>query len=101
MHKILAVLAIGGVLAGCTDDPGFTGVSGVREATQSEVGQCKYVMDISGRPGVYGPLLQQGLKYTRNSIMADAQDAGANTVVFDQVTPGAAVYKLHATAYTC
>lgn len=101
MRRIFAALAVGGVLAGCTDDPGFKGVTGVREATLAEVGQCKYLMDISGRPGVYGPLLQQGLKYTRNSIMADAQDAGANTVVFDQVSPGAAVYKLHATAYAC
>lgn len=101
MQRILGALAIGGIMAGCTDDPGFTGVTGVREATLADVGQCKYLMDISGRPGVYGPLLQQGLKYTRNSIMADAQDAGANTVVFDQVTPGEAVYKLRATAYSC
>lgn len=101
MRQVLAWLAVGGVLAGCTSNPGFKGVPGVREATQAEVSQCRYLMDISGEPGVYGPLLQQGLKYTRNSILADAQDAGANTVVFDPVSPGAAVYKLHATAYAC
>jgi hypothetical protein len=33
--------------------------------------------------------------------MADARDAGANTVVFDPVTPGADVYELHAVAYRC
>ena len=88
-------------LAGCTSDPGFTGVSGVREAAKAEVAACTYVTDISGSPSVYGPLATQGLKYMRNKIMADAQSSGANTVVFDQATPGTDVYSLHAVAYRC
>jgi len=88
-------------LGGCTSDPGFTGVVGVREATGAEVAACKYVTDISGTPGVFGPLAAEGLKYMRNKILSDAGAAGANTVVFDQATPGADIYKLHAVAYNC
>ena len=68
----LAALAAG--LAGCTRDPGFTGVAGVREATAAEVAVCTYVSDIRMRPGTYGVLADQGLKYARNTIMADARD---------------------------
>lgn len=89
------------VLAACTGDPGFTGVPGVREATAAEVAQCRYISNISMTPGVYGPLATQGLKYARNKIKADAQMAGADTVVFEQVTPGADVYKVNAVAYRC
>ncbi len=62
---------------------------------------CTYVSDIRMRPGTYGLLADQGVKYARNTIMADARDAGANTVVFDSVAPGADVYQLHAVAYRC
>ncbi|PKP72984.1 MAG: hypothetical protein CVT84_15890 [Alphaproteobacteria bacterium HGW-Alphaproteobacteria-6] len=89
------------VLSGCSNDPGFAGVPGMREAEAGAVGACAYVSDIRGRPGVYGPLADQGVKYTRNQILAEARDAGANTVVFDKVVPGAAVYELHAVAYRC
>jgi hypothetical protein len=89
-------------LAGCTNDPGFTGVSGVREAQAGEVLACAYISDISMRPSLYGPVLgQESLKYARNTILAEALDSGANTVVFDQATPGADIYKLHAKAYRC
>ena len=59
-------------LAGCTSDPGFTGVSGVREATATEVLACTYISDISMRPSLYGPVLgQEALKYARNLIGPD------------------------------
>lgn len=95
-----AALVLAG-LAGCTRDPGFVGVAGVREAEAGGVAQCAYVSDIRGTPSVFGPLADQGVKYMRNQIMADARDAGANTVVFDKVAPGAAIYELHAVAYRC
>ncbi len=88
-------------LAACTSDPGFTGVAGVREATPAAVVSCRRITDIRGTPSVFGPLATQGLKYMRNKIMADAQAAGANVVVFDQATPGADVYELRAVAYAC
>ncbi len=44
---------------GCTSDPGFTGVSGVREATAGDVLACHYISDISMRPSLYGPVLGQ------------------------------------------
>lgn len=95
-----AALLLAG-LAGCNRDPGFVGVAGVRAAEAAEVAQCAYVSDIRGTPSVFGPLADQGVKYMRNQIMADARDAGANTVVFDKVSPGTAVYELHAVAYRC
>ncbi|MFZ5752103.1 MAG: hypothetical protein ACOY5U_13705 [Pseudomonadota bacterium] len=53
------------------------------------------------KPGVYGPLAEEGLRYARNSIKLDARNAGANTVVFDAAPPGVAIYELHAVAYHC
>lgn len=101
MQRVVIFLALIPSLGACVNDPGFTGVSGVREATATEVLQCRYITDISMRPGVYGPLAQQGIKYAHNSIMADAKDSGANTIVFEQVVPGADLYQLHAKAYSC
>jgi hypothetical protein len=101
MRNMAACLLTGVFVAGCTTDPGFTGVAGVVEADAASVGQCSYVSDISMTPGVYGQLATQGLAYARNKIMAEARNAGANTVVFDQATPGADVYQLHAVAYRC
>lgn len=101
MRHFAMLLAGAAGLAACTSDPGFTGVAGVREAGPAEVAACRRITDIRGTPSVFGPLATQGLKYMRNKIMADAQAAGANTVVFDQATPGADVYELHAVAYAC
>lgn len=89
-------------LVACTSDPGFSGVAGMNEAEASEVTQCRYVTDLRMTPGVYGPVLaEQGLRYARNKIMADAKQSGADTVVFDKVAPGSDVYELHAIAYRC
>ncbi|SPH17386.1 hypothetical protein DEA8626_00904 [Defluviimonas aquaemixtae] len=99
-YFILSALALC-TLSACARDPGFTGVAGVREATPAEVAQCAYVSDFRMQPGVYGALIEQGIRYSRNRIMADAQTAGANTVVFDPISPGAPVYELHAVAYRC
>ena len=94
---VLAPLA----LLACAD-PGYQGVAGVREAEASEVAACQLLVNIRALPSVYGPVLgAQGLAYTRNQVMADAQKAGANTVVFDKVAPGQDVYELRATAYRC
>lgn len=96
------LLAGAATLAGCTSDPGFTGVTGMNIADASEVTTCRYISDLRMSPSVYGPLLaQQGQRYVRNKIMADAKDAGADTVVFDKVTPGSDVYEMHAVAYRC
>lgn len=101
MKRIALGAALAATVAACTQDPGFVGVAGVREARAEEVAACIYVTDIRMAPGVYGLLADQGVKHARNRIMADARDAGANTVVFDTVTPGADVYELHAVAYRC
>jgi hypothetical protein len=89
------------VLASCANDPGFTGVAGIRDATAAEVASCAYVADYRMKPGTYGLLADQGVKYARNRMRSDARSAGANALVFDTVVPGADVYELHATAYRC
>ena len=89
------------VLAAC-NDPGFRGVTGVRTAEASEVGSCRFVSTITMKPGVYGPVLgDQGIKYARNKVLDSARESGANTVVFDRVEPGAAVYLVSARAFSC
>lgn len=103
MRKKLAPigLVVLAAVAGCTSDPGFTGVPGVREAEATEVAACAYVSNIGMTPGVFGPLAEEGLKYARNKVKEEALQAGANTVVFDKVTPGTEVYRVTATAYRC
>lgn len=100
MRKTMRLLPV--LLIAACSDPGFRGVPGVREADAGAVGQCAHVANIRGVPSVYGPVLGgQGLSYTRNQVLSDAQAAGANTVVFDKVTPGQEVYELRAAAYRC
>lgn len=98
-RPLLPALAAALALAGCTNP---AGVAGVREATQAEVASCAYVSNIRMTPGLYGPVVgDQALKYARNTVMADARNAGANTVVFAQATPGTEVYMVEAVAYRC
>lgn len=98
---IAPVLLAGALLAGC-NDPGFRGNSAVRVASADEVGACRFIETVSVKPSVYGPVLgDQGVKYSRNQLLDSARRDGANTVVFDQVDPGAAVYVVSARAYAC
>ncbi len=101
MKCFFLLASIAGMIGGCTSDPGFTGVSGIREVGANDVTQCTYVTDIRAKPAVYGVLADQGIKYSRNTILASARDAGANTVVFDPVGSGVVVDRLHAVAYKC
>lgn len=90
-----------GVLAGCSD-PGFRGVPSVRTASSVEVSACRLISHISMQPSVYGPVLGgQGVSYARNKVLQSAAADGANTVVFDQVEPGAEVYEVRGSAYAC
>ncbi|WP_343081983.1 hypothetical protein [Ostreiculturibacter nitratireducens] len=101
MIRIILPIAALGALAAC-NDPGFTGVNGVQDALPDQVASCTYVTDIRMTPGVYGPVVtDKALMYARNKVMADARDAGANTVVFDPVPPSGEVYMVHAKAYRC
>lgn len=96
-----AALAAVAALAGC-NDPGFRGVSGVRTAEASEVAHCTFLETVTITPSVYGPVLgEQGLRYSRNKVLASAGADGADTVVFDRVEPGATVYEVKAQAYRC
>jgi hypothetical protein len=75
--------------------------TGVRTATAEEVVACTYVKNITTTPGVFGPLAQQGLEDARNAALRSAVASGANTVVFEEVEPGAPVFRLEAVAYIC
>jgi hypothetical protein len=97
---VAAVAVAAVVVAGC-NDPGFRGVEGVRSAEANEVAACRYVSGLRMTPSVYGPLADEGLRYVRNKIMSDAKSLGANTVVFEKVTPGLPVGEVRADAYSC
>ncbi len=98
----LALALAAAALSGCvTQDPGFRGVTGVREITADEARSCTYITDIVSKPGVYGPLAQQGLEYARNKALDLAKQSGANAMVFETVTPGTQVYEIRGTAYRC
>lgn len=88
------------LLAGC-GVPGQTG-GPMREAGPAEVAACRYITDLTMTPGVYGPLLtERALTLARARVKADAQAAGADTVVFAQPPAGATVYQVEAKAYRC
>ncbi|HEY0276145.1 MAG TPA: hypothetical protein VGC31_08765 [Paenirhodobacter sp.] len=97
---LLPILAIA-LVAGC-NDPGFRGTTAVRVASADEVGACRFIENVSVKPSVYGPVLgDQGVKYSRNQLLDSARRDGANTVVFDKVDPGAAVYVVSGRAFSC
>ena len=100
VRRVAAMAMVAALAAGC-NDPGFRGVDGVRAAEASEVVGCRYVSGLKMTPSVYGPLADEGLRYVRNRIKSDAQNLGANTVVFEKVTPGLPVGEVVATAYSC
>ncbi len=87
-------------LAACNNMSSVSGAP-VRVAQASQVAQCKYVIDLTDTPGMYGALATQGQDYARKMILDDAARAGANTVVFDKVDPGGMVTEVKATAYSC
>lgn len=93
------LILLAAFLAGCTNP---VAPPAVREVDETQVAGCAFVTNIRGTPSVYGPVLgEQGIAYTRNQVIKDAAEAGANTIVFEKVSPGATVYVVNATAYRC
>lgn len=95
------LIPFGLALASCSNGMSSVPSAPVRVATKAEVAHCAYVTNISDTPGLYGALASQGIDYARKAVLDGAAQAGANTVVFDPVDPGAMVTKLTATAYRC
>jgi len=94
----LAALAL--LLAGCTAMPGQQGAT-LREATAAQVGNCRYITDLTMTPGVYGPVVtEQALALARARVKDAARAAGADTIVFARPM-GSAVYQIEAKAYLC
>lgn len=98
MRKWIVGAALVGV-AGCT--PPSDAANAVREAALTDVAACTELGRVTGIPGVYGPLAQVGLNDARNVAKRTAAAQGANTVVFDQITPGDTAYEVKGTAYSC
>ncbi|GFE64017.1 hypothetical protein [Litoreibacter roseus] len=86
-------------LAACS--PVLYNVPGVREAQASEVVNCRLVGTVVGKPGVFGPLKDIGLRDARRAALEAATNLGANTVVFDPIPEGQDVYELPGQAYVC
>ena len=97
IRPVLALLA----LAACTPDPGLVGVPGMRVATDDQIKGCTYVTNMTVTPSVYGVLAEEGLRYSRNQLLAMARDSGADTVVFEVTPPGQPVYKVNGVAWRC
>ncbi len=74
---------------------------GVVTATADQVANCEYVKNISSTPGAFGPFAQLGLEDARNGVLKSAAASGANTVVFEEVEPGARVFTVEGIAYRC
>ncbi|MEL6645247.1 MAG: hypothetical protein AAFQ79_15055 [Pseudomonadota bacterium] len=71
-------------LAACEPASGFVGAPGMTVASDAEVAACTPTKVYTTTPGVYGPVVgEQALEFARNETMANAQEDGANTIVFD------------------
>lgn len=101
-HRISPLpLLLAAVVAGCMNDLSTVSSAPVRVVSAGEVAQCKYITNVSDRPGMYGALATQGQEYARKAILDQAAQSGANTVVFDKIDPGTMVTEITATAYHC
>lgn len=102
LHRIsLLPLVFATAVTGCMNDLSTVSSAPVRVVSAGEVTQCKYITNVSDRPGMYGALATQGQEYARKAILDQAAQSGANTVVFDKIDPGALVTEITATAYHC
>jgi hypothetical protein len=96
------MLMAAALLAGCVaEKTGMVGVSGIREITPAEAQSCTLLTNVRSKPGVYGPLATQGIEIARNQALSSAKEAGANAVVFEQVSPGEQIYEVRLGAYRC
>ncbi len=100
LRPVAALSLAGLMLAGCTNPQAVAPV-GVRVVGANQVAGCSYVMNFSEKPALYGVLAAEAQAYARRSILQAAARAGANTVVFDRVEPGAMVTEIKATAFRC
>ncbi|MEM9476283.1 MAG: hypothetical protein AAGA71_13395 [Pseudomonadota bacterium] len=77
---VLAPLA----LAACDPSPGLDGAPAMNVASAEEVAACTPTKIYTTTPGVFGPVVgEQAMEFARNETMANAQEDGANTIVFE------------------
>lgn len=77
---LLAPLA----LAACEPAGGLVGAPGLAVASAGDVAACAPTKIYTTTPGVYGPVVgEQALEFARNETMVNAQEDGANTIVFE------------------
>lgn len=92
-----AILSVG--LLACT--PAIYEVPGVQEAEASEVAGCTQIGIVTGKPGVFGPLRDVGLRDARRAALERAREQGGDTVVFDPRPEGEEIYELPGKVYDC
>lgn len=89
LNRSLIVLAAAGALAACEPAPEIVGVPDMRIATADEVSACQPTKIYTTTTGVFGSAVgTRTVEIARNSTMVNAQEDGANTVVFEQGGPG-------------
>ncbi|MEM9582373.1 MAG: hypothetical protein AAGA08_04595 [Pseudomonadota bacterium] len=86
-------------LAACT--PPAVALQTVKDAQPQDVVGCAEIGQVTGIPGVYGPLAKIGLNDARNKAKQIALQQGATHVVFDPIRPGETVFEVTGTAYRC
>lgn len=90
---------LGLCLFGCT--PAIYEVPGIREAQESDVALCRLIGTVTGKPGVFGPLKEIGLRDARRAALERAAEQGGDTVVFDPISEGEEVFELTGRVYKC
>jgi hypothetical protein len=75
----------------------------MRVASDAEVTACTPTKIYTTTPGVFGPVVgEQALEFARNQTMADAQEDGANTIVFEEGGLGDTdAFLIRARGYIC
>ena len=86
-------------MLGCT--PAIYEVPGVREAQATDVVGCELIGIVTGKPGVFGPLRDIGLRDARRAALERAKEQGGDTVVFDPQPADGETYELPGKVYAC
>jgi hypothetical protein len=98
----LALLAAAFVLTACEPPFPITDKSGVRVASPVEVTACNRRRVLTTTPGISGSIgRDKAMELARNETKANAADAGANTIVYQNGAPGSNDLFVRADAYFC
>lgn len=69
--------------------------------TEAAAARCAYVDDLVGSSSLYGAFAERGISRARQSLLAQAQEKGANAIVWGQPSLGYGSTSVTARAYRC